>query len=373
MLSKLFFIPLSFNLFLMKNQDQLYLDAVALLKEMIATPSLSRDEGATADLLVRFMQRCGISDIRRSGNNVWARNKWFNPEKPTILLNSHHDTVPPNAGYTRAPFLPVEEDGKLYGLGSNDAGASLVSLLALFRYFYEERDMSHNFCIALTAEEEVSGKNGMESLVAQLGEIDFALVGEPTEMQMAIAERGLVVLDCHVTGRAGHAARNEGENAIYKALPDIEWFRNYCFPKESDLLGPVKMTVTVIQAGDRHNVVPDRCTFTVDVRVNDCYSNAEVVEEIAQRVSCEVVPRSLRLTSSSIPENHPVVVAGKALGRSCYGSPTMSDQAFLRVPSLKMGVGSSSRSHIADEYVYLQEIKEGIALYIALMDSLVWK
>ena len=355
----------------MKDQNQLYADAVALLKTLIATPSPSREEAATADLLVGFMRRCGIADVRRSGNNVWARNRWFDPAKPTILLNSHHDTVPPNAGYTRSPFEPVEEDGKLYGLGSNDAGASLVSLLALFRYFYEERDMRSNLCIALTAEEEVSGRNGMESLVPQLGEIDFALVGEPTEMQMAIAERGLVVLDCHVTGRAGHAARNEGDNAIYKALPDIEWFRTYRFPKESDLLGPVKMTVTVIQAGDRHNVVPDRCTFTVDVRVNDRYTNAEVVEEISRRVSCEVVPRSLRLMSSSIPEDHPVVLAGKALGRTCYGSPTMSDQAFLRVPSLKMGVGHSSRSHIADEYVYLHEIKEGIALYIALIDRLV--
>ena len=353
------------------TQEERYLDAVELLKSLIATPSISRGEQDTAELIDRFLAQHGVRNIHRLHNNVWAVNAHYDPTKPTILLNSHHDTVKPNSAYTRDPFSPTVEGDRLYGLGSNDAGASVVSLLATFLHFYERPDMAYNLCIAITAEEENSGDKGLESVLPHLGKLDFAIVGEPTLMQMAIAERGLIVIDCVAHGRAGHAAREEGDNAIYRAMKDIEWFHTYRFPKESDLFGAVKMTVTIINAGSQHNVVPAECRFTVDIRVTDRYTNEEVVELIRQHVDCEVLPRSTRLKPSSIDPSHPIVKAGLELGRTTYGSPTTSDQALLDIPSLKLGVGDSARSHSADEFVHLSEIKEGIGLYIQMLEKIV--
>ena len=352
-----------------ENTEQLYNDAVGLLQRLIATPSFSHEEQDTAELLDAFLKEKGIPTHRHK-NNVWALNRHFDPSKPTILLNSHHDTVRPNSAYMRDPFAPAVEDGRLYGLGSNDAGASGVSLIAAFRHFYERTDLKYNLCVAITAEEENSGTDGLESILPMLGPLDFAIVGEPTQMQLAIAERGLMVVDCIAHGKAGHAAREEGDNAIYRALPDIEWFRTYRFPKESDLFGAVKMSVTIIGAGTQHNVVPAECRFTVDIRVTDRYTNEEVLDEIRRHVSCEVVPRSTRLKPSSIDPQHPIVLAGLALGRTTYGSPTTSDQALLDIPSLKLGPGDSARSHSADEWVGLAEIREGIELYIKMLSSI---
>lgn len=342
---------------------------IELLQWLIATPSYSREENLTADILASFLSDEGVRDVQREHNNVWAYNQHFDPSKPTILLNSHHDTVKPNSAWTRDPFMPEIVDGKLYGLGSNDAGASVVSLIAAFLHFYKDERMQYNLCLALTAEEEVSGQNGIESILPRLGEIDFAIVGEPTEMHLAIAERGLMVLDCVAHGKAGHAARNEGENAIYKAIKDIEWFRTYRFPKESELFGNVKMSVTIISAGTQHNVVPAECRFTVDIRVTDRYSNEEVLEIVRAHVESEVFPRSTRLKPSYIDPSHPIVAAGLSLGRNTYGSPTTSDQALLSVPSLKMGPGDSARSHSADEFVYVDEIEKGIGQYIAMLET----
>jgi acetylornithine deacetylase len=336
---------------------------------LITIPSFSKEEDKTADVIEQFLQSHGIATQRKL-NNIWARNKYFDAGKPTILLNSHHDTVKPNSGYTRDPFDAAIEDGKLYGLGSNDAGGCLVSLIAVFLHFYEQQNLQYNFCLATTAEEEISGVNGLELIIPELGQLAFGIVGEPTQMQLAIAERGLMVLDCTAHGKAGHAAREEGENAIYNALKDIEWFRTYRFPKESEVFGPIKMSVTIINAGSQHNVVPASCTFTVDVRVTDAYRNEEVLEIIRQHVSCEVKPRSIRLKPSSIDKNHPIVQAGIALGRITYGSPTTSDQSLLDIPSLKIGPGDSARSHTADEFVYTNEIQEGIELYIKMLESI---
>jgi len=336
-----------------------------LLKQLIETPSLSREENFTADLIQQFLQAKGISTTRKL-NNVWATNKHFDKEKPTILLNSHHDTVKPNSGYTLDPFKAIEKDGKLYGLGSNDAGGPLMGLLASFLYFYD-LPTAYNFIYAATAEEEISGKNGVECILPELGKIDFAIVGEPTLMQLAIAEKGLLVIDCIAHGRSGHAAREEGENAIYKALKDIEWFRTFRFPKISETLGPIKMSVTIIHSGTQHNVVPDKCEFTVDVRITDAYTNEEVLDIIQQHVSCEVKPRSIRLTPSSISKDHAIVKAGLALGRTTYGSPTTSDQALMNFPSLKLGPGDSARSHTADEFIYVNEFKEGVELYVKML------
>lgn len=354
----------------MITMDALADESVGLLKKLIATPSFSREEEGTADLVEAFLKEKGIP-VNRKLNNIWARNKNFDPFKPTILLNSHHDTVKPNAGYTRDPFSPDIVDGKLFGLGSNDAGGCLVSLIATFLFFYERSDLKYNLCLAATAEEEISGKNGLELLLPDLGLLEFAIVGEPTQMNLAIAERGLMVLDCTAHGRAGHAAREEGDNAIYKAIKDIEWFRTYRFPKESEMFGPLKMSVTIINAGSQHNVVPATCEFTVDVRVTDAYQNEEVLEIIREHVSCDVKPRSIRLKPSSIDKNHPVVQAGITMGKSTYGSPTTSDQALLSIPSLKIGPGDSGRSHIADEFIYLDEIREGIDLYIRLLEEVI--
>lgn len=342
-------------------------EAINLLRQLIAIPSFSREEGDTATLLEQFLNNKGIP-AHRLQNNVWGKNLHFDPAKPTLLLNSHHDTVKPNKAYTLDPFSPIEKDGKLYGLGSNDAGASLVSLIATFIWYYGQKDLTHNIILALSAEEEISGHNGIELLIPQMGHIDWGVVGEPTQMQLAVAEKGLLVLDCTVHGRAGHAARNEGENAIYKALSDIEWFRTYQFPKVSTLLGPVKTSVTVIDTDNKaHNVVPSVCHFVVDVRVNELYTFEEILDLIRRHVSCDVQPRSLRMRSSSISVRHPVVQSGISAGRKCYGSPTTSDKALMPFPTLKTGPGDSARSHTADEYIFLDEIKDGITSYIELL------
>lgn len=346
--------------------DQLITDSVELLKALIRIPSISKDEHGTAAVIEQFLAAKGVQTHRKQ-NNIWAFNKNYDSNKPTILLNSHHDTVKPNTGYTRDPFSPDIVAGKLYGLGSNDAGGCLVSLIATFLHFYEADDLAYNLCLAATAEEEISGRDGIESVVPDLGPLAFAIVGEPTLMQLAIAERGLMVLDCVANGKAGHAAREEGENAIYNAIKDIEWFQTYRFPKESESFGTVKMSVTVIQAGSQHNVVPATCEFVVDVRVTDRYRNEEILEIIQSHVACDVKARSTRLKSSSIPKDHPIVLAGVALGRETYGSPTTSDQALLDIPSLKLGPGDSARSHMADEFIYVDEIHQGIRLYIDIL------
>jgi len=354
----------------MADINHLHQQAIQLLKQLISIPSFSKEEDKTANVIENFLQWQGVKTNRKA-NNIWAWNKYFDPGKPTILLNSHHDTVKPNSGYTRDPFAATIEDGKLYGLGSNDAGGCLVSLIVTFLHFYDQEDLKYNLCLATTAEEEISGLNGLELIIPELGKLDFGIVGEPTLMQLAIAERGLMVLDCTAHGKAGHAAREEGENAIYKALADIEWFCTYKFPKESEAFGAIKMSVTIINAGTQHNVVPAECVFTVDVRVTDAYRNEEVLEIIRQHVTSNVKPRSIRLKPSSIDKNHPIVQAGIKLGRTTYGSPTTSDQSLLDIPSLKVGPGDSARSHTADEFVYVDEIKEGIDLYIKMLGDLV--
>lgn len=351
--------------------QQLYQEAVALLKVLIQIPSFSREEDGTAGAIYTFLQQHGVQ-AQRKQNNIWVFNQYYNAALPTILLNSHHDTVKPNDSYTRNPFEPGIAEGKLYGLGSNDAGGCLVALIAAFLYFCKQENLKYNLVLAATAEEEISGRNGVELILPELGQIQSAIVGEPTEMQLAVAEKGLLVLDCTAKGKAGHAAREEGINAIYEALPDIEWFQKYKFPEESKHLGPVKMSVTLVQAGTQHNVVPDTCGFTVDVRLTDAYTMEEVLDVIKQHVKAEVKPRSMRLKPSAIPMSHPLVQAGIALGRTTYGSPTTSDQALLPIPSLKLGPGFSGRSHMADEYIYLHEVEEGIKLYIQLLEQVLY-
>lgn len=344
-------------------------EAVALLKELISTPSFSKEEDQTAGILTRYIANHGIVHTRIK-NNVYALNQFHDPSKPTILLNSHHDTVKPNKGYTLDPFAPIVKDGKLYGLGANDAGGPLVSLYAAFLFFYGKENMRYNLLFAATAEEEISGKDGIEMLLPYLGSIDSAIVGEPTQMQMAVAERGLLVMDCMADGIAGHAAREEGENALYKAVDDIAWIRNYRFEKISTLLGPSKMSVTVINTDNKaHNVVPSSCNFVIDARINELYSFEEVIDTINKNIKSSVTPRSLRMRSSFIPLEHPLVKAGTSLGRNYYGSPTTSDKALMPFPALKMGPGDSARSHTADEYIYIKEIEEGIELYTRLLEK----
>jgi len=340
-------------------------EAIELLIQLIRTQSFSREEAATADILEAFLARHGIPAQRR-GNNVWATSHRFDPAKPAILLNSHHDTVKPGVAWSYPPYGAVREGDKLIGLGSNDAGASAVGLLAVFRYFYD-RPTAFNLICAITAEEEISGANGIKSVLPELGKIDLGIVGEPTGMHAAVAEKGLLVLDGVARGRTGHAARNEGENALYKALDDISWLRSYQFPKVSELLGPVKITVTQIAAGTQHNVVPDECRYVVDIRTNEYYSNEEALEIIRANVQAEITPRSTHLQSSGIPLNHPIVRKVVAMGKATYGSPTLSDQALMRFPTLKMGPGDSARSHAPDEYILLSEIRSGIADYIELL------
>jgi acetylornithine deacetylase len=346
-------------------------DALLLLTQLIATPSTSGNEQETARIIESFLHRRDIKSYRLN-NNVWAYNRYYNADKPTILLNSHHDTVKPNEGYTRNPFDAEISNHKLYGLGSNDAGGCLVSLLAVFCYFYNQPNLPYNLCIAATAEEESSGQKGLHAVLPQIGSISFAIVGEPTKMDMAIAEMGNMVLDCVAYGTAGHAARNEGNNALYKALGDIQWFSAYQFPKQSAFMGPVKLTVTEIQAGLQHNIIPHECRFTVDVRLSDCYTADEVLAIIKQNTHCKITPRGVIMKPSCIDHIHPVVRAGAALGRKTYTSPTSSDQGWLDVPSLKMGPGDSARSHMADEFIYVAEIQEGISIYIKLLKSMLF-
>jgi acetylornithine deacetylase len=348
---------------------EITLKAIELLKNLIQTPSFSKEEDETALIIDKWLTENGVK-TNQIQNNVWAINKYFDPNKPSILLNSHHDTVKPNKAYTNNPFEAKIEDGKLYGLGSNDAGGCLVSLMSLFLNYYDYKELKYNLILAATAEEEISGKNGIVSLLELIPPIDFAVVGEPTEMQLAIAEKGLLVIDGYANGVSGHAAHENTENAIYNALEDINWIRNYEFPQISEKLGKVKMSVTQINAGSQHNVVPASCHFVIDVRVNDAYQNRDVFDIINEHTKSKVEARSFRLNSSSISVNHPIVLAGIKLGRKTYGSPTISDQALLNCPSLKIGPGKSARSHSANEFIELKEIEEGINLYIDIFKQI---
>lgn len=343
--------------------------AIALLEKLISTPSFSGEEDAVADLVVNLLRTESVTVIRKF-NNVWCYNRQFDLRKPTILLNSHLDTVKPNSQYTQDPFVATIKDGKLFGLGSNDAGGALVSLINTFLHFYEREDLLFNLCLAVTAEEENSGKRGIRCILDDLMPIDFAIVGEPTGMHMAVAEKGSMVLDCMSTGRSGHAAREEGDNAIYKAIRDINWFSNYHFPHGIDQLNPVKMTVTQINAGLQHNIVPGECSFTVDIRFDHTYSVKEILTVIHNHTFCDADLRPDVLNPSMISLEHPIVRVGTALGRECYVSPTSSDQGWLAVPSIKIGPGDSARSHSADEFIYVKEIEEGIDIYVHLLESL---
>ena len=343
-------------------------EAIQLLISLIKTPSYSREEAGTAALIENFLRAHGAA-VRRDAHNVWAVSRHWQDGRPTVLLNSHHDTVRPGASWTADPFGAVVEGDKLTGLGSNDAGAAAVSLLAAFLYF-EENPPPFNLLCAITAEEEVSGADGIRRLLPLLPPIDLGLVGEPTGMDLAVAEKGLVVLDCLSHGRTGHAAREEGENALYKALDDIQTLRAYSFPRVSGLLGAVKLTVTQIEAGSQHNVVPDRCRFVVDVRPNELYTNVEVVETIRGLVAADVTPRSTHLNSSRLAPEHPIVRRGLALGRRAFGSATLSDQAMMPFPTVKVGPGDSARSHAPDEFIRLSEIRAGVRGYVALLAGL---
>lgn len=342
--------------------------AIHFLQKLIETPSFSKEESSSAQLFADFFKNNNIP-FQRVQNNIWVKNKYFETEKPSILLNSHHDTVKPNSSYSKNPFNAEMSDGKLYGLGSNDAGGSLVALLATFLYFYENQNLKFNLIFGASAEEEISGKNGIELLISELPKIELAIVGEPTQMQMAIAEKGLMVLDCKAKGVSGHAAHQEGLNAIYEAIKDINWFNTFKFSKISDSLGPIKMSVTMINSGTQHNVVPDECTFVVDVRATEAFSLEETLEIIKKNVKSEVVPRSMRLKPSCISINHPIVKKGLEIGMNTYGSPTLSDQALLPFHSVKIGPGDSSRSHAANEFIFVSEIEQGIYGYINLLSG----
>lgn len=353
------------------TQQELTIGAIDLLKNLIETPSFSSEEDKTGDLLEQWCQKHSI-DYNRTKNNVWALNKYFDESKPTILLNSHHDTVYPNNGYTKDPHKAIVEDGKLYGLGSNDAGGCLVSLLATFTHFYNEENLKYNLVFVGSAEEESSGPDGLNSMLSIIPEIDVAIVGEPTLMNLAIAEKGLVVFDAKVNGTPSHAAHPNDDNPIYNTIEVLEWFKNFKFEKTSEVLGDVKMTVTQISAGKQHNAVPSAVNLVVDVRVNDKYSNKEIADILATQSPCsEIKPRSLRLNSSSIDKNHEIVTAGVSLGRETYGSPTLSDQSVLSCQSVKLGPGDSRRSHTADEFIYVDEIKEGIDIYIQILEKVI--
>jgi acetylornithine deacetylase len=350
--------------------ENLTTSAIQLLKDLIEIPSFSSEEHLTAARIEAWFINYKIP-FQRTRNNIWATNADFDPSKPTLLLNSHHDTVKPNNGYTKDPFKAQVEDGKLFGLGSNDAGGCLVSLMATFTYFYAHKNLNYNLVIVASAEEESSGDAGLNSMLSIIPKIDVAIVGEPTLMQLAVAEKGLVVFDALVKGTPGHAAHPNTDNAIYNTIEVLQWFKDFRFEKDSDSLGPVKMTVTQINAGKQHNAIPAAVELVVDVRVNDQYSNKEIVEILQKQAPCDSInPRGLKLNSSSIPVDHPLVQAGIALGRETYGSPTLSDQSVLSCPSLKLGPGDSTRSHTADEFIYVKEIEEGITLYIQLLTKI---
>jgi acetylornithine deacetylase len=350
--------------------ERLTTRAINLLKQLIETPSFSSEEEQTALRIEDWFKTHSIT-YQRTNNNIWAVNKYFDESKPTLLLNSHHDTVKPNNGYTKDPFKAIVEDGKLFGLGSNDAGGCLVALLATFTYYYERKNNKYNLVIVASAEEENSGPNGLNSMLPIIPKIDVAIVGEPTLMQLAIAEKGLVVFDAKVKGTASHAAHPNTDNAIYNCIDVLKWFQEYKFKKTSEVLGDVKMTVTQINAGKQHNAIPSEVDLVIDVRVNDKYTNQEIADILIKDSPCtSIQARSLRLNSSAIPIDHELVKAGIEMGRETYGSPTLSDQAVLNCPSLKLGPGDSTRSHTADEFIYLAEIEEGINIYITLLGKI---
>ena len=351
----------------MRTNSILADQAIALLQQLITIPSFSTEEADTAVCIQQWLEGQDIP-IRRSHNNIIAQNAHYDPSKPNLLLNSHHDTVHPNKGYQRDPFEAKIENGKLFGLGSNDAGGALVSLLATFAHFYAIPDLSHNIIMVASGEEENSGPNGLRHVITELPEIDVAIVGEPTLMQLAIAEKGLVVFDATVEGRPSHAAHPNDQNPIYKCIEVLNWFQQYQFERNSTTLGNVKTTVTQIQAGSQHNVVPAKVDLVIDVRVNDKYTNQEIAEIFEREAPCVVKPRTLRHGSSSIDSEHPLVRSGVSLGRNTYGSPTLSDQAVLSCPSLKLGPGDSTRSHTADEFIHVEEIHEGVSLYINMLE-----
>ena len=348
-------------------EKNLYEDTVQLLEDLIKIPSFSKEENQTADLIQKFLSEKGV-ETQRSGNNVWAFASEYNPILPTVWLNSHHDTVKPYSGYTNDPFTPIYSDGKLFGLGSNDAGGPLVSLIACFCHFIG-KPLPFNLLMIASAEEEISGQNGISSLISILPEAELAIVGEPTQMRLAVAEKGLLVIDAKIRGKAGHAAREEGINAIYLALEDLEEIRNFQFTKTSPFLGRTKVSCTVIKAGQQHNVVPDLCEYTLDVRVTDAYTLEQALEELKANLKAELQPRSLRLQSSHLPENHLMYRVAAALDLETFGSPTLSDQALIPWPSVKIGPGDSARSHSADEFIYLEEIKKGIQGYISILNK----
>ncbi|HNO47588.1 MAG TPA: M20 family metallo-hydrolase [Chitinophagales bacterium] len=341
-----------------------------LLCDLIETPSLSRNEEDAAIVMRKFLKKEKIPfEIR--ANNTWAKNKHFNFLKPTILLNSHIDTVKPVSGWTKEPYKAIFESDKLYGLGVNDAGAALVCLLGTFLHFYEQEELNYNFIFAATAEEEISGKNGIELISDIVNSCSLAIVGEPTEMELAVAEKGLMVVDAEVKGKSGHAARNEGVNAIYATLKDLDWIENYQFKKINPYLGPVKCTVTMINAGTQHNVIPDSCKYVIDIRTTPEYSHEQVLEVLGDNLKATIVARSTRLNPSSINSEHDIVKAANKLGINTFGSATLSDQALIAIPSVKIGPGKSERSHTADEFIYVREIEEGLATYVKLLSQLV--
>ncbi len=366
-----------------READILYGTALDLLKKLISTPSFSKEEDRTANIIYDFLFQQGASPAR-VGNNVYAVNESFDSNKPTILLNSHHDTVKPNNSFTLDPFTPIEKDDKLFGLGSTDAGGALVSLLVTFLHYRKKKSISYNLVVAATAEEEISGKGGIEQLLSShefriaTGQKEnpvygnwSAIVGEPTNLQLAIAERGLMVLDCVSEGKAGHAAREEGDNAVYKAMEDIRWFRDHKYERVSELLGEVKQNVTVIETDNKtHNIVPANCSYVADIRINELYTFEEILSVIRKNVNATVIPRSTRLRSTFIKPDHPVVKAGVQLGSDCYGSPTTSDKALIPFPALKVGPGDSARSHSANEFIYTDEIRKGIKFYIEVLNQL---
>jgi len=349
--------------------NELYNKAIILLKNLISIPSFSGEEQQTANLIASFLKKNNVF-IFRKHNNIWCYNKYFDENRPTVLLNSHHDTVKPSKQYTRNPFEPTIENERIYGLGSNDAGGPLVSLISTFLYFYEQNDLPFNLCLATTAEEENSGNKGIKSILEHLKPIAFAIVGEPTCMEMAISEKGSMVLDCHTKGVSGHAARDEGDNAIYKALKDINWFSTYQFPTEDNAPQSVKMSVTEIHAGIQHNIIPADCSYCVDIRFDHNYTQKEIINTIINHTDSNFKVRSNVLQPSSIDLHHPLIDAGLSIGRKTYASPTSSDQGWLHMPSLKIGPGNSSRSHTADEFISIEEIEEGISLYIKLLRAL---
>ena len=351
----------------MMTQEQYVSDAVQLLKKLIATPSVSRNEKDAADIMEQTIRSYGF-EPQREANNLWIIDPHYDESRPTLLLNAHIDTVKPVASWSRDPFSPDVEDGVLYGLGSNDCGGGLCSLLQIFRML-TEKPQSYNLVYLASAEEEVSGKDGITRALPLLPHIDLAIVGEPTGMNPAVAEKGLMVLDVIAHGKSGHAARNEGVNAIYEALDDMRWIRDYKFEKVSEFLGPTKMTLTVVNAGTQHNVIPDKCTMLVDIRTNEFYDNEEVYEFIRQHLKSEVKAHSFRLKSSRIDPEHPLIRKCVAMGMKPFGSPTLSDQALMHFPSFKLGPGESSRSHSANEFIRISEIRDAIAKYGTLLDG----